>query len=125
MKYTTVNFPTYDFNIERTSKICLLGSCFSENLTHQLQKHYFDVLNNPLGVQFNPFSISQLFLSPIDLVVEGTIQRQDIWQNWHANARIYSTNEKEFKGKVALVASVFCVLLMIIIIGCTAWILLR
>ena len=98
MKHTTVNFPTYDFNIERTSKVCLLGSCFSENLTHQLQKHYFDFLNNPLGIQFNPISISQLFLSPIDLVVEGTIQRQDIWLNWHANATIYSTNEKELKA---------------------------
>jgi len=54
--------------IDYTSKILLLGSCFSENMGEQLGYYKFNTQINPFGVLFSPTAISK--------VVEDTINQK-------------------------------------------------
>lgn len=44
-------------SIDYTSKIGLLGSCFTENIGGLLKDRKFHTLSNPLGISYNPYSI--------------------------------------------------------------------
>ena len=43
--------------ISYSSKITMLGSCFSDNIGSMLADYGFDVLVNPFGTLYNPMSI--------------------------------------------------------------------
>lgn len=59
MDFTTkINIPQSDFLIDHTTKMMLLGSCFSENIGLRLKNHKFQVNMNPMGILFNPLSIT-------------------------------------------------------------------
>jgi hypothetical protein len=45
--------------ISYSSKITMLGSCFSDNIGSMLADYGFDVLVNPFGTLYNPISIKQ------------------------------------------------------------------
>jgi hypothetical protein len=57
---TQLDITKSTFDINHEHKICLLGSCFSDNIGHKLINAGFDALANPLGTVFNPISISKL-----------------------------------------------------------------
>ncbi len=46
-------------SISHSSKIMLLGSCFSENIGTKLQESKFSVDINPFGILYNPLSINK------------------------------------------------------------------
>ncbi|NJB83910.1 GSCFA domain-containing protein [Wenyingzhuangia aestuarii] len=46
--------------LDHTSKVLLLGSCFSENIGNQLAYYKFDTLINPFGVLFSPTAIAKV-----------------------------------------------------------------
>lgn len=54
---TKVNIPTADFSISHRDGILLLGSCFTENISHYLKQYQFKVNNNPFGIIYNPISL--------------------------------------------------------------------
>ncbi len=56
---TKIDIQPSDSKIAYSSKIMLLGSCFSENIGKKLTDLRFDVDVNPFGVLFNPASISE------------------------------------------------------------------
>lgn len=62
--------------ITHKDKIFLIGSCFSENLGNKLLAHKFQVLQNPHGVLFNPFSIAAALEACID---NKKIQGKDLF----------------------------------------------
>ena len=55
---TSVVFNESRLKLEYSSKICFIGSCFSENISSQLYKRKFSVKSNPSGILFNPISIA-------------------------------------------------------------------
>lgn len=55
---TPVTLPESTIKIGYTDRILTLGSCFSEHMGSRLQRTAFDLLSNPLGVLYNPSSIS-------------------------------------------------------------------
>lgn len=55
---TPVTLPVSTTKIGYADCILTLGSCFSEHMGSRLQRAAFDVLSNPLGVLYNPSSIS-------------------------------------------------------------------
>lgn len=55
---TIINIPVSDIQINHSSQMMLLGSCFSENIGRKLQQSKFRVDVNPFGILYNPFSIS-------------------------------------------------------------------
>ena len=84
--------------ISYRSKLLLTGSCFTEHIGNKLEELKFDVLQNPNGILFDPFSVA-------DSLVSYTTNRQysendliylnEVWQSWHHHSRFSHTNARE------------------------------
>ena len=79
MQRTVVNFSSEFDKISPTDSILLLGSCFSANIGKALETNKFDVLYNPFGIVFHPFSIYTLLNRAIEnkLYVENDFFERD------------------------------------------------
>ena len=89
MQRTVVNFSSEFDKISPTDSILLLGSCFSANIGNALKTHKFDVLYNPFGILFHPFSIYTLLKRAIDdkLFVETDFfERDGYWFSFELGA---------------------------------------
>ncbi len=73
--------------IAHSDPILTMGSCFAENISTLLKERFFNVLENPFGVLYNPLSIS----GALKLVMEqkrfdenDLIFHQEEWHSlWH------------------------------------------
>lgn len=54
---TKINIPKQNFDIDYSSKILLLGSCFTTQIGEILKDYKFNTVVNPFGVLYNPYSI--------------------------------------------------------------------
>ena len=52
--------------IDYDSKLLLIGSCFSENISEKLNYFKFNSFSNPFGILFNPIAIETLITSAIN-----------------------------------------------------------
>lgn len=71
--------------ITHQDKIFLIGSCFSENLGNKLLSHKFNVLQNPHGILFNPFSIVSAIKDCIDnrqIMEEDLFHYNEGYHSW-------------------------------------------
>lgn len=57
---TIVSIPESEKIISSTSKIFLIGSCFSDNIGERFLDYNFMTSANPFGTVFNPISVSRL-----------------------------------------------------------------
>lgn len=57
---TTINIPSCSEKIGYKTPVLMLGSCFSDNIGKIMKDDRFSVLANPLGILYNPFSVSLL-----------------------------------------------------------------
>ncbi|MCQ2323391.1 MAG: GSCFA domain-containing protein [Paludibacteraceae bacterium] len=55
---TSVDILPSSWKITYNDQICLLGSCFSDNMARRFQAHYFRHTCNPSGTLYNPISIA-------------------------------------------------------------------
>lgn len=83
--------------INYDSKLLLIGSCFSENISEKLKYYKFNTLSNPFGILFNPIAIEQLITNSIN---DKTYTSEDIFElneRWHCfdAHSILSSSEKE------------------------------
>ena len=84
--------------ISYKDKLLLVGSCFTEHIGNKLEELKFDVLQNPNGILFDPFSVA-------GSLVSYTTNRQyngddlfylnEVWQSWHHHSRFSNTNKDE------------------------------
>lgn len=77
-----------------------MGSCFSDSIGQKLQEHKFNVLANPLGIIYNPYSIFKnlrLLLSE-GIDPENFIKTDDIYYHWDTHSTISGTNLEAFKA---------------------------
>ena len=75
-------FPT-DLQMDYTSKVLLLGSCFTENIGGKLDYFKFQNIQNPFGVIYNPVSLEKLVLRALN---ETFFTKEDLFQHnglWH------------------------------------------
>jgi len=56
--FRTVLKPTELDSINHSSKILMVGSCFSEHIGTKLDDRKFDIVLNPFGIIFHPLSLS-------------------------------------------------------------------
>lgn len=54
---TKINIALPNFTITHNDSICLVGSCFSDNIGSKLRQYGFDTTINPFGIMYNPISI--------------------------------------------------------------------
>jgi len=69
--------------INYSSKIVLLGSCFSDNIGEKLEYYKFQNLQNPLGILFHPKAIETLIVNAIE---EKSYLERDLFfynEQWH------------------------------------------
>ncbi|MEH6764756.1 MAG: GSCFA domain-containing protein [Aequorivita antarctica] len=85
--------------IDYSSKILLLGSCFSENIGSKFDYFKFQNLQNPFGVIFNPISIEKLIvraIENIDFSDEDIFQHNEIWKCFEAHSELAALDKTEF-----------------------------
>lgn len=84
--------------IDYSSKILLLGSCFSENIGGKFDYFKFQNLQNPFGVIFNPVSIEKLVVRAIDenpFSEKDIFQHNGIWKCFDTHSELSSLDKNE------------------------------
>lgn len=85
--------------IDYSSKILLMGSCFSENIGRKFDYFKFQNLQNPFGVIFNPVSIEKLIVRAIDDVSfseEDIFQHNDVWKCFDVHSELSALDKNKF-----------------------------
>jgi hypothetical protein len=80
---TNIQLQKEENQIDYASKLLLIGSCFSENISKKLAYHKFDVASNPFGILFNPKAIETLIERSLN---QKTYSEKDVFQlneRWH------------------------------------------
>ena len=80
---TNIQLQKEENQIDYASKLLLIGSCFSENVSKKLAYYKFDVASNPFGILFNPKAIETLILNSLN---EKAYSEKDVFllnERWH------------------------------------------
>ncbi|GAB5476391.1 MAG: GSCFA domain-containing protein [Maribacter sp.] len=80
---TTIPLKPVITQIDYTSAIVLLGSCFSENMGCKLEYFKFQSLQNPFGILFHPLAIENLIAKAVQ---KKAFSEEDIFflnERWH------------------------------------------
>lgn len=94
---TAVQIPTATLPIDYRTRIMMLGSCFVENIGNYLKDYRFQVVINPNGIVYNPFSVANVLediltrKAPLETEL---IRCEEQWQSLQHHS-IYSCNSKE------------------------------
>lgn len=78
--------PKPDFFLEHHFPVLTLGSCFAEHIAALLKRHFFDVLDNPFGVLYNPWSVTsglELIRNEKEYPEEQLISHDGEWHSFH------------------------------------------
>lgn len=92
--------PEAPHKIKLKDSIFSIGSCFSDNIGDKLTAHKFDVVTNPLGILYNPFSIFKnlrLLLSE-GLDPDNFIEAGGVYFHWDTHSDISGTAMDSFKA---------------------------
>lgn len=76
--------------IHYQDKIMLMGSCFTENMGAKLQRHLFDVKENPHGILFNPISVInglQDYIENKQYFAADLFELNELYNSWHHHTR--------------------------------------
>ena len=83
--FLNMQIPSPKEKINYRDPIILLGSCFTEHIGEFLGDLKFTVFQNPNGILFDPFSVSNSILSYIgrkSYQEEDLFQLNDLWHSW-------------------------------------------
>lgn len=95
---TNIQLQKEENQIDYASKLLLIGSCFSENISKKLAYYKFDAASNPFGILFNPKAIETLILNSLN---ETAYSEKDVFllnERWHcfdAHSDLSSTDKNE------------------------------
>ncbi|MCS6824123.1 MAG: GSCFA domain-containing protein [Cytophagaceae bacterium] len=103
MFYTPLHIPSSNIRITHQSNILTLGSCFSDEIGNLLLKHKFNVEVNPMGVVFNPISISDI----LECVLSGNIstlnhfvERDGLYFSYGLHSSLFGYSENDLISKI-------------------------
>lgn len=89
--------------MDYSSKILMLGSCFSQNMGNKLEYFKFQVLQNPFGILFHPLAIEKLVHRSSN---EYEYDERDIFKHdgrWHcfdAHSELSSSSKEELLSRL-------------------------
>lgn len=88
--------------LQYSHKIFLIGSCFTEHIGNFLKEHKFQVLANPMGVLFDPYSIAWHLLNFARKHFTASDQLflyNELWSSWMHHSQFSSTSfEKTYQS---------------------------
>jgi len=76
--------------IQYSDKVIIIGSCFTEHIGNRLHELKFDVLQNPNGILFDPFSVAFSLVSYIqnkNYTADDLVYLNELWQSWQHHSR--------------------------------------
>jgi len=91
IKINSKNYPKFD----EKSIWCGVGSCFSENLLSLLEQCGFEVSQNPSGIIYNSYSISQIIARAIDenyYAEDDFFEHANLWHSWEHHGRFSNSD---------------------------------
>ncbi len=99
MKFRTeFNALRESFEIDYSSKLFFIGSCFSTAMFSELKKRGFKYMSaNPFGVSFHPVSIANTLNTIIgqkEIKKEEFFENQGIFRHWDFSSRIFDKDLK-------------------------------
>ncbi|MFV0604214.1 MAG: GSCFA domain-containing protein [Niabella sp.] len=92
-----IQIPDLKPPITYRDKIFLIGSCFTEHIGNALAEHKFNILQNPNGILFDPYSVCKSLITYIDKEpqnAEDLIYLNELWQSWQYHSK-YSGMEQQ------------------------------
>lgn len=98
---TQIPISRADNQIDYTSQLLLLGSCFSENIGQKFEYFKFRSLQNPFGILFHPLAIENLVSSAINnrkYIEADVFYENERWHCFDAHSGLSNTS----KGKLLL-----------------------
>ena len=83
-------------------KICVLGSCFADNIGDKMAELGFNACVNPFGTLYTPLSLAedlQMALAGEPLDPALLVQHEDLWHSWMHHSRFSSPDRDECLGR--------------------------
>ncbi|WP_310380094.1 GSCFA domain-containing protein [Flavobacterium sp.] len=100
MNFTTqISIPKANNPLDYSSKIVLLGSCFSENIGAKFEYFKFQNTVNPFGIIFNPVSIEKLIervVNQIEYTEKDIFFHNERWHCYEVHSDLSHENKNEF-----------------------------
>ena len=93
-----IDVPSPAEKINYKDGVMLVGSCFTEHIGNRLQALKFDVLQNPHGILFDPYSVSDSLLSyirPKDYTIADLFYLNECWQSWQHHSQFSRMDQEE------------------------------
>jgi len=93
---TQLTVPQENNQIDYSSEVLLVGSCFVENIGEKLEYYKFQNLQNPFGIIFHPLAVERLVFRAIN---DSEFKEEDIFfhnEQWHCFEvhSVLSTSDK-------------------------------
>ncbi|WP_372746397.1 GSCFA domain-containing protein [Lutibacter sp.] len=95
---TNIQLKKEDNQIDYNSKLVLIGSCFSENISTKLSYYKFKTHSNPFGILFNPIAIEKLIYNAINLQKyseKDTFQLNERWHCFDAHSDLSAVKKED------------------------------
>lgn len=98
---TEVQFLSPEQKFGYSSGFLLMGSCFSQEIGHRMQRLKFNTQVNPLGICFNPVSLFGHLENLHTIHPEQYCQQGGIWFHHHFHSSIAATTKNELTSQIS------------------------
>lgn len=88
--HTEISVDRLDIDIDLTSSIVMMGSCFTDEIGSRMHHQLFDVAVNPMGTLFNPASIADAITDALDnrpFTADELFQVDGTWRSLRRHSR--------------------------------------
>ncbi|MCO5260374.1 MAG: GSCFA domain-containing protein [Crocinitomicaceae bacterium] len=93
------DIPKADLTIQHGDGVCLIGSCFSDEIAKKLQLAGHTLLSNPYGTIFHPSVLAYQVLDCFNDNVEQSIfERAGSFYSWNTSTLISGTTKEELQA---------------------------
>lgn len=92
------HIPASAYKISYTDKIFLIGSCFSKEIGERLAYSKFNILQNPNGVLYDPYSIAYALNSYMENKEYhecDLFSNDDVWHSWQHHSMFSGTDKSK------------------------------
>lgn len=100
--------PQADFTFQHGDTLCLIGSCFSDEISNKLKNTGNWVYSNPFGTLFHPSVLAYQVLSCFNEEKDTRIfERGNKFYSWNTSTLISDTSKEGLQSKLADIKSTF------------------
>ncbi len=96
---TTFDVPSFPFDVDHSTIILSVGSCFAQVMAEQMQQLKYRVTINPHGILYNPLSMSNALISYCqanDFIREDIIIEVDgLWHSFDHHGSISASSREQ------------------------------